>query len=48
MVNLEIKDLTKVYNKKTVLDNISFEVKDGEFLSILGPSGCGKTTLLKI
>lgn len=36
MVNLEIKDLTKVYNKKTVLDNISFEVKDGEFLSILG------------
>ena len=45
MVNLEIKDLTKVYNKKTVLDNISFEVKDGEFLSILGPSGCGKTTL---
>ena len=48
MVNLEIKDLTKVYNKKKVLDNISFEVKDGEFLSILGPSGCGKTTLLKI
>ena len=48
MVNLEIKDLTKVYNKKTVLDNISFEVKDGEFLSILGPSGCGKTTLLKL
>ena len=34
MVNLEIKDLTKVYNKKTVLANISFEVKDGEFLSI--------------
>lgn len=48
MVNLQIKDLTKVYNKKTVLDNISFEVNDGEFLSILGPSGCGKTTLLKI
>ena len=42
MVNLEIKDLTKVYNKKIVLDNINFEVKDGEFLSILGPSGCGK------
>ena len=48
MVNLKIKDLTKVYNKKIVLDNISFEVKNGEFLSILGPSGCGKTTLLKI
>ena len=48
MVNLEINNLTKVYNKKTVLDNISFTVNDGEFLSILGPSGCGKTTLLKI
>lgn len=48
MVSLEIKNLTKIYNKKTVLNNISFEVNDGEFLSILGPSGCGKTTLLKI
>lgn len=48
MVNLEINNLTKVYNKKTVLNNISFKVNDGEFLSILGPSGCGKTTLLKI
>lgn len=48
MGNLEIKNLTKIYNKKVVLNNISFTVKDGEFLSILGPSGCGKTTLLKI
>ena len=48
MDNLQIKNLTKVYNKKTVLNNISFKVKNGEFLSILGPSGCGKTTLLKI
>lgn len=45
---IEVKELTKVYNKKTVLNHISFEVHDGEFLSILGPSGCGKTTLLKI
>ena len=48
MVSLEIKNLTKIYNSKKVLNNISFEVNDGEFLSILGPSGCGKTTLLKI
>lgn len=48
MANLKVENLTKIYNKKTVLNNISFEVKDGEFLSILGPSGCGKTTLLKI
>lgn len=48
MVNLTIKDLKKIYDGKTVLNSINFEVKDGEFLSILGPSGCGKTTLLKI
>ena len=48
MVNLKINNLTKIYNKKNVLNNISFDVKDGEFLSVLGPSGCGKTTLLKI
>ena len=39
MDSLKIENLTKIYNKKTVLDNISFEVKSGEFLSILGPSG---------
>ncbi len=48
MTELEIKNLVKVYDNKTVLNNISFTVNDGEFLSILGPSGCGKTTLLKI
>ena len=45
---LEIKKLKKIYDKKVVLNSIDFEVKNGEFLSILGPSGCGKTTLLKI
>ena len=48
MDSLEIKNLTKVFNGKQVLNDISFTVHDGEFLSILGPSGCGKTTLLKI
>ncbi len=36
------------FEKKRVLDDISFNVSEGEFLSILGPSGCGKTTLLRI
>ena len=48
MVKLRVKNLTKVYNGKKVLDNITFSVEDGEFLSILGSSGCGKTTLLRI
>lgn len=48
MVKLRIKNLIKIYDNKKVLDNITFSVEDGEFLSILGSSGCGKTTLLKI
>lgn len=35
-------------NQTEVLHNISFEVKEGKFLTILGPSGCGKSTLLRI
>ena len=45
---LEVNNLTKTYNNRKVLDNISFPVYKGELLSIIGPSGCGKTTLLRI
>lgn len=39
---------SKAYSGQPILQDISFTVRDGEFLSILGPSGCGKTTLLRI
>lgn len=45
---LIVDGLFKEYDGKTVLNHISFDVKEGEFLSVLGPSGCGKTTLLRI
>lgn len=45
---IEVKNLVKTYHNKVILNSISFNVKDGEFLSVLGPSGCGKTTLLRI
>lgn len=45
---LKALNLTKKYDNQVVLNNVSFEVEKGEFLSILGPSGCGKTTLLRI
>lgn len=48
MDKLKVTELIKNYDKYQALKGISFDVKDGEFLSILGPSGCGKTTLLRI
>ena len=44
---LEICGITVAFQGDVVLNNLSFEVRDGEFLSVLGPSGCGKTTLLR-
>lgn len=46
--SIRIENIRKDFDKKNVLNDINFEVKKGEFLSILGPSGCGKTTLLRI
>lgn len=47
-VKLSITNLTKVFDQRNAVDDVSFDVYDGEFLSILGPSGCGKTTILRM
>jgi NitT/TauT family transport system ATP-binding protein len=53
MGTLEIRDLDQSFPREdgsilTVLDHVSFDVKDKEFVCILGASGCGKTTLLRL
>jgi multiple sugar transport system ATP-binding protein len=48
MASLTIQNLTKAFNRTSVVDDVSFEVPDGEFCVLLGPSGCGKTTLLRV
>ncbi len=45
---LELKNITKKFNDKTVLDDISLNIENGEIISLLGQSGSGKTTLLNI
>lgn len=45
---LEIKGITKTYKKRTVLNNINFDIYAGEIFGFLGPNGAGKTTLIRI
>lgn len=45
---ISLKNVEKHFNSLHALKNITFDVNEGEFVSIIGPSGCGKTTLLKI
>lgn len=49
---LQIRNVSHCFsqkeNAKLILEDMSLQVEEGEFISILGPSGCGKTTLLSI
>ncbi|MBR4233222.1 MAG: ATP-binding cassette domain-containing protein, partial [Bacteroidales bacterium] len=45
---IEVQHLSKSFGNKKVLEDISFYIKKGEFITFLGPSGCGKTTLLRM
>jgi iron(III) transport system ATP-binding protein len=44
--NVTVENLTKRFGSNLVLDELSFEIADGELFTLLGPSGCGKTTTL--
>lgn len=45
-IKVQARHLTKRFGELTVLDDVSFDVREGEFLCIVGPTGCGKTTFL--
>ena len=45
---VELVNVTKMFGEFTAVDDISLNVRDGEFFSLLGPSGCGKTTTLRL
>ena len=45
---VEISNVTFAYNGETVLRDVSFDIRDGDFIAMIGPNGGGKTTLLKL
>lgn len=48
MSALQLSNITKYFDNALVIDRVNFDVKEGEFVSLLGPSGCGKTTILRM
>lgn len=48
MAIIEVKNVTKRFNDKLVLDNVSYEVEQGEIFGFIGPNGAGKSTLINI
>lgn len=45
---VELRNVSKIFGSFTALQEVSFEIKEGEFMTFLGPSGCGKTTCLRL
>ena len=48
MAGISVANIRKAFRHSVVLDDISLDIAEGEFLTLVGPSGCGKTTLLRI
>ncbi len=48
MSNVTLKNVTKIYDTKKVIDNVDLTIKDKEFVVLVGASGCGKSTLLRM
>ena len=48
MATVEIQGLTKWYDRKRAVEDLSLEIKDKEFLAVFGPAGAGKTTVLNL
>lgn len=47
-VRIKIRDAVKKYGDNTIISDLSLDIREGEFFTLLGPSGCGKTTLLRM
>lgn len=45
---ISFENVMKEYDDEAILKNVSFEIEQGKFYTLLGPSGCGKTTILRI
>ena len=47
MIQLQVKGLTYSINSQKIVNDVTLEIKEGEFVGLVGPNGCGKSTLLK-